>query len=76
MSDTGTVALFPAEDSMSRFLVGRDRNGMGWVNLDARQSEGRIKCGNCGKTITIGYISRDGRQKRCLDCVAFLRNRT
>lgn len=47
-------------------IVARARDGMGWCRFSGGVG---LRCQGCGKLVRTGYMSRDGREKRCEYCV-------
>jgi hypothetical protein len=55
-------------DPSTPTIIGRDSTGLGWHVLDARNVS--LKCKGCGGDIVyMGYVSADGRDRRCGGCV-------
>lgn len=71
LRDAERIVLTP--DPTTPTIVGRDADGLGWLYLDAGAF--RLRCPTCGNVIRYwGFISADGRQKRCRGCAEVRRD--
>ena len=71
LRDAERIVLTP--DPTTPTIVGRDADGLGWRYLDA--SGFTSWCPTCGNAIRHwGFISADGRQRRCRGCAEVRRD--